>query len=438
MYFQLMPVLRGTLFYTVKFPLSHLSRLESGRNTRTIKRVGYNRHSMTRQGKQPPSTTSVADAGELQRRSRELSILKAIAEALNREVDLNHALQVALSRVVELFDLRTGWIWLLREDTGEPFLAAAQNLPPALADNPHRMEGDCYCLDTFRAGDLEGAANVNIITCTRLKGLIDGTDGLRSHASVPLYAHSRRLGVLNVVSSDWRELSADDLRLLYTVGDLVGIAIERARLFAASTQIGALEERNRLAREIHDTLVQGLAGIILQLETADAFLEAAQSDRGREALHLAIALTRSNLEEARRSVLDLRAAPLEGRSLDQALAALIDDRRMEAKMEITLEVSGSRPLPARIEAGLYRIAQEALTNVVRHARARRATVRWLTTPRYTQLIIEDDGAGFDAAQLQADRHGLIGMQERARLLGGALKLYSQPGRGTHLQIMIPL
>ena len=393
---------------------------------------------MARQGKKSSSTTAVVDAHELPRRSRELSILKAIAEALNREVDLNRALQVALSQVVELFDLRTGWIWLLREDNGIPFLAAAQNLPPALADNPHRMEGDCYCLDTFRAGDLEGAANVSIITCTRLKGMIAGTDGLRSHASVPLYAHGKRLGVLNVVSSDWRELSTEDLRLLYTVGDLVGIAIERARLFAASAQIGALEERNRLAREIHDTLVQGLTGIIMQLETADAFLEGAQSDRGREALRQAIALTRSNLEEARRSVFDLRAAPLEGRSLDQALASLIHDRQTDAKLKITFEASGSRPLPARIEAGLYRIAQEALTNIVRHARARRVMVRWLTTPKYTQLLIEDDGVGFDVGQLPSDWHGLMGMQERARLLGGTLTLRSQPKRGTQIQVTIPL
>ncbi len=393
---------------------------------------------MARQGKKPSSTPVVADANGLQRSSHELSILKAIAEALNREVDLNRALQVALSQVVELFDLRTGWIWLLREDNGMPYLAAAQNLPPALADNPRRMEGDCYCLDTFRAGDLEGAANVSIITCTRLKGLIDGTDGLRSHASVPLYAHGKRLGVLNVVSSDWRELSAEDLRLLYTVGDLVGIAIERARLFAASTQIGALEERNRLAREIHDTLVQGLTGIIMQLETADAFLERAQSDRGREALQQAIALTRSNLEEARRSVFDLRAAPLEGRSLDQALAALIQDRQAGAKVKITFEASGSRPLPARIEAGLYRIAQEALNNVVRHARARHVMVRWLTTPKYTQLMVEDDGVGFDVAQIPADRYGLIGMQERARLLGGSLTLHSQPKHGTQIQVTVPL
>ncbi len=393
---------------------------------------------MARQGKTSSSTLLTTDTDQLQRRSRELSILKSIAEALNREVDLDRALQVALAQVVDLFELRTGWIWLLHPETGEPYVAAAQNLPPALADNPRRMEGDCYCLDTFRAGDLAGAANVNIITCTRLKGLIDGTDGLRSHASVPLYAHGRRLGVLNVVSSDWRELSAENLRLLYTVGDLVGIAIERARLFTTSTQLGALEERNRLAREIHDTLVQGLTGIIMQLETAEALLEDNQARRGREALHQALALTRSNLDEARRSVLDLRAAPLEGRSLAKALAALINEWKTKSKLKIKFESTGERPLPARLEVGLYRIAQEALTNVARHAQARRVDVRLITTPAFVQLAIDDDGRGFDPVHIPADHHGLIGMQERARLLGGTLELHSQPARGTRVQVTVPL
>ena len=392
---------------------------------------------MARQGKNSSPTLVDTDTEKLQRRNRELSILKSIAEALNREVDLDRALQVALSQVVELFDVRTGWIWLLREDTGEPYLAAAQNLPPALSDNPQRMEGSCYCLDTFRAGDLEGAANVNVITCTRLKGLIDGTAGLRSHASVPLYAQGKRLGVLNVVSSDWRELSAEELRLLYTVGDLVGIAIERARLFAASTQIGALEERNRLAREIHDTLVQGLTGIIMQLETADALLEGTPTDRGHEALRQALALTRSNLEEARRSVLDLRAAPLEGRSLDRALAALVRDWEAKSNLKIAFEAVGSRPLAARLEAGLYRMAQEALTNVLRHAQARQASVKLLMTPNFVQLVIEDDGIGFDPAQVAADRHGLVGMQERAKLLGGTLELCSTSDQGTRVEVIVP-
>ncbi len=115
------------------------------------------------------------------------------------------------------------------------------------------------------------------------------------------------------------ELSAEDLRLLYTVGDLLSIAIERARLFSHSAEFGAAEERNRLAREIHDTLAQGLAGITLQLETAEALLENDRRHRSQKTIHQALELARANLDEARRSVLDLRAAPLESRGLAEAL-----------------------------------------------------------------------------------------------------------------------
>ena len=216
--------------------------------------------------------THTTDDGQLQRRNRELSILNSIAQALNRMVDLQAMLQTVLAQVAELLNLRTGWIWLLAEHSGEPFLAASQDLPPALQDSPQSMEGSCYCLDTYQAGDMEGAANVNVITCSRLQDLVSGTGGLRYHASIPLNAHDQQLGVLNVASTDWRQLSDDDLRLLHTVGDLLAIAVERAYLFDRSAQIGAIEERNRLAREIHDTLAQGLTGIALQLESADALL----------------------------------------------------------------------------------------------------------------------------------------------------------------------
>ncbi|MCP4168185.1 MAG: GAF domain-containing protein [Chloroflexi bacterium] len=182
----------------------------------------------------PPS-----DARQLQRRNRELSILNTIAQALNRSLDLSETVRVALAQAAELLDMQTSWIWLLSEESGEPYLAAAQNLPPALSEHPDQMEGSCYCLDTYQQGDLDGAANVNVIRCSRLKHLVDGTDGLRYHSSIPLYAHGKQLGVLNVASTDWRELSSDDLRLLYTVGDLLSIAIERTRLFARSTQHAA-------------------------------------------------------------------------------------------------------------------------------------------------------------------------------------------------------
>lgn len=383
----------------------------------------------------PPS-----DAKRLERRNRELSILNAFARELNAQVDLKRALHTALAQVAELLDLRTGWVWLLHGESGQSYLAAAQNLPPALAEAPWRMEGTCYCLDTFRAGDLAGAANVNVVTCSRLKYLMDGTGGLRYHASIPLYGHGRQLGVLNVASADWRELSADDLQLLYTIGDLLSMAVERARLFERSADLGALEERNRLARELHDTLAQSLTAIALQLESADVLLEAgAPAGAISAAVRRALELSRASLDEARRSVLDLRAAPLESHTLAEALAALVAAVNSPEGLHASLEATGAaQPLPARVEVGLFRIAQEALNNVVQHARARRCRVLLTTTPDQARLLVADDGAGFDPGQVVAGRFGLLGLNERARLLQGELRLETSPGEGTCVEVIVPL
>ena len=377
---------------------------------------------------------------DLRRLNHELSVLNAIARELNRSVNLGEALGFTLAQVAELLGLRTGWIWLMNETSSEPYLAASQNLPPALSNDPRRMDGSgyCYCLDTYKRGDLEGAANVNVLTCSRLEGLVDGTDGLRYHASIPLYAQDKKLGVMNVASPDWRSLSPEDLQLLYTIGDLLSIAVERARLFARSARLGAVEERNRLAREIHDTLAQGLTATTLQLESADALLDAG-SEKVHESLRRALSLTRSNLEEARRSVLDLRAAPLEGRPLSEALKALV--KRWEAEMGIAARyraVNGSRPLPPRVEAALYRICQEALTNTLRHAGADRVSVQLVATPEWVELVVEDNGRGFDASDVPPDRHGLIGMRERTEMLGGTLEVQSGAGGGTRIEAGVPL
>jgi two-component system NarL family sensor kinase len=303
---------------------------------------------------------------------------------------------------------------------------------------------------------------------------VEGTDGLRYHASIPLHASGKQVGILNVASAGWRELSSEDLSLLYTIGDMLGIAVERARLYARSQELGAVRERNRLAREIHDTLAQGLSAITLQLETADALLDRAlftrtlaagarhegaapaapeeevneeeasigrAFDGARRAVQQALGLARANLDEARRSVLDLRAAPLEGRSLAAALASLAADTTAQAVGKTTVSFStigGSRPLPVGIEVGLYRIAQEAVANSVRHAGARRIVVTLTATPAWVRLAVEDDGRGFDPEQAPADRYGLAGMNERVALLGGVLHIRTAPEAGTQIAATIPL
>jgi two-component system NarL family sensor kinase len=327
---------------------------------------------------------------------------------------------------------------LLFDESGEPYLAAEQNLPPGLSEEPKLMAGWCWCLESFCDGELDGAANIEVIACSRLRKLglaKDRTAGLRYHASVPLQVQSERLGMLNVAGAEWRELDANELSLLHTIGDLLGVAVERARLHARRLDAAQAEERNRLAREIHDTIAQDLSAIAFQLEAAEALLDApVDPERVRRAVAAALDLTRKGLDETRRSVLDLRAAPLEGRTLAAALADLASEKN------VIFEASAPSPkLPAAVELGLYRIAQEAVQNALRHAEASRIAIRLETSPERVRLSIEDDGKGFMIGEgAPSSRFGLVGVRERARLLGGGFQLESSPGAGTRVTVEVSL
>jgi two-component system NarL family sensor kinase len=381
-----------------------------------------------------------SDSEKLKRRERELSILNKIARELSSSINLEHALDTALTQVAALLDLNTGWIFLRDEKTNETHLAASLNLPPALKQNHHLMEGTCYCLELYQMGNLKAASNVNVITCSRLYSLVDGTGGLRFHASIPINVHDKRLGVMNVASTNWKELSAEDLKILYTIGDFLGVAIERASFFEKSMALGAIEERYRLARELHDTLGQGLAAIILRLETADALLEAgSETEKVRKTISYTLDLARTNLEEARRSVLGLRATSLDNRTLDEAIDLLVQDLKLKENLQVIFENNvPSRKFPVLIESGVLRITQEILTNIVRHARAVTVKIRLEVIKDKLRLIIADDGTGFKTGQIAKDRYGLIGLNERTKLLKGKLKMESTIGQGTRFECTIPL
>lgn len=399
-------------------------------------------------------------APRAQPHEREIARLRALnrlAEHLNRTTDLQNTLNVTLDTLTDIMGLPTAWIFLWEPDSRHALgsrpnahdftLDAACGLPPGLEYHQRQFlcdPPDCHCQSLLRDGLLTRA--VNVVECTRLQdALEEGTDnrGLLFHATVPLLAEGRVFGIINVATEEWQFLSAADLQLLSAVGAQVGVAVERARLFARRAELGAVEERNRLAREIHDTLAQGLAAIALQLETADALLEAQpETIRARPAVQNALALTRANLEEARRSVLDLRAQPLEGKTLAEALTALAAQSewatRWHTSVHLTITGGVNLPLPGRVEVGLYRIAQEALTNAARHAQASRIAVQLEVESTRVQLIITDDGIGFDPAHLPPGRYGLIGLNERAKLMGGKFKLESSPKQGTRMEVSVPL
>src|SRR5213592_2365168 len=274
---------------------------------------------------------------------RELEIVGAIADALNSSPTVQEALDRTLALVTDLLGLQTGWIWLTDRETGHIYSAAARNLPPYLQE-PVRMTGSwCLCIEEFRNGLLT-PRNVDVMQCSRLAPAVRGrqtdlTHGLAHHASVPLSFQGKPLGIMNITAPAMRKLSAAELRLLGTIGLQVGVAIERARLAEESAALARADERTRLAREIHDTLAQGLVALTLQIETA--LREVGRDpDRVRERLEKALSTARANLDEARRSVTGLRGAT-RGKSLARALASLAREFTADSGIRVEFETSGS-------------------------------------------------------------------------------------------------
>ncbi len=196
-------------------------------------------------------------------------------------------------------------------------------------------------------------------------------------------------------------------------------------------------ERNRLAHELHDTLAHSLTAISVQLETARAYWNKNRV-KARELMEQALAATRSGLEETRRALKALRASPLEELGLLLALRQLAESAAARAGLDLELALPDRLPaLSPDVEQAIYRIAQEAVENVVLHARARRLTLRLEQSEQAIRLSVQDDGLGFDAAAAEkSGRFGLVGMRERARLVGGELHIVSGRGQGTTILLTI--
>ena len=209
-----------------------------------------------------------------------------------------------------------------------------------------------------------------------------------------------------------------------------------------SRYAAVLEERARLAREIHDTLAQGFVGISSQLDAVAMCMPEDQAP-ARKFLDLARRMARHSLTEARRAVMDLRASVLEGQDLAAALESGTRIWTAGSGVEVKVDVSGPRPaLPEEMEQHLLRIAQEAVTNVLKHAGAHRIWIKLHSDDAHKlYLRIVDDGRGFDqggAFTSSGGHFGLLGMRERAERLGGELRLASHPGEGTEVEVTAPL
>jgi two-component system, NarL family, sensor kinase len=367
-------------------------------------------------------------------------VLKEVAEALNSATTEQQATGEALGRMADLLGVETGWVWLRDPASGRFYNAAVQSLPPYLQE-PVRMTGrTCWCLELFRKGQLT-ARNIDVVECSRLAPAVasreaESTGGLRCHASVPLYAGDRPLGVMNLAMRGWRRLTRQELDLLTTIADQVSVAIERARLAEQSIEHARADERSRIARDVHDTLAQEFTAVGLHIEAGLSRLE--PRNRARPALRLALGAARQGLDEARRSITSLRRSPLENRSLAEGLGALSRRFTAETGVRVRLDIADAGPLPAEIESEVFRIAGEALTNVRKHARAREASLRLDVVRHQLRLTVADAGVGFRMRGARVRGFGLSGIEDRARAAGGRATIRSAPGRGTTVTVTVPL
>jgi signal transduction histidine kinase len=262
--------------------------------------------------------------------------------------------------------------------------------------------------------------------------------GTKKFLAVPILAGGNVKGMITVSHAERLPYRTEEIELTQALGHQVMLAIRLTELGERSRQAAVLAERNRMARDVHDTLAQGFTGVIVQLEAAEYAISEGDRKDADSHLHRARELARKSLSEARTSVRALRPHALEQDDFWPALKRIIKNTTVGTTLRTTFETQGKAPvLPPAWQENLLRIGQEALTNALKYAHAKHFRTRLIRNAKEVRLELSDDGDGFQVK----DRHdgfGLTGMRERAEEMGGKLKLVSSPGRGTTITATLSL
>ena len=262
--------------------------------------------------------------------------------------------------------------------------------------------------------------------------------GVRSILFVPMLIAGRVVGVIAIRFSEKRAFLRKEIELMRALAHQATLALQLTRLSAQSRESALIAERNRVARDIHDTLAQGLTGVIVQLEAARGAIAQRKTVRVSDHIERAGELAREGLREARRSVQALRPLALEEKPLTTALKDLIERMTTGTAMEAKLSPQGEpRKLPPELETNLLRIGQEVVTNALRHARATEFNVELVFDSHEVRLNLRDNGNGFDLGK-KHEGFGLQGIRGRAEDLGGRFLIETSEGKGTAISITLPL
>ena len=256
----------------------------------------------------------------------------------------------------------------------------------------------------------------------------------RSELVVPIIMRGQIIGVLDAQSERVDDFTARDLELMQALASQAGVAIQNARLYEQARKMAVMEERQRLARELHDSVTQALYGISLYSEAASGQLTRNQLDKVQQYLTDIRDTAQESLTDMRLLIYELRHPLLEKEGLVSVLQARLYSVEERAGINATLESALPQRLPPGMEDGLYRIANEALNNALKHAHARNVSVRLIQEGPAVTLEVVDDGIGFvPSAAGGQGRLGLTSMRERALVEGWDLCIDSAPGKGTRIR-----
>lgn len=405
-------------------------------------------------------TRDVTESKELEKRilesNRHLLALNAIASTVSQSLSLDVILNSTLDKSLELIEAEAGGILLLDEKSQTLSYRAHCGLSDKFVQGAATLAvGEGVAGMAAQRGETLVVEDVFQDARVSHRPLVD-EEGLKAFVSVPLKSKERVVGVLNIASRSPRTFSQREVQLLTALGHQLGIAIENAQLYEElqlkeqmraellRQLISAQEdERRRVSRELHDVTSQALSTIAVQLEalTTVPGSSAKEIETKVESIKPVLAAVS---QEVHRLIYDLRPSLLDDLGLAAALRSCAHNSLDTAGIEVHLEVVGQeKMLPPQVEIALFRIVQEAITNIVCHARAESTYISLEFRDKGIAVQVEDDGIGFDPSRVDISAStsggmGLLGMKERAELLGGTLTIDTKSGGGTRVGVEIPI
>ena len=380
-----------------------------------------------------------------------LMAFREIAASVEQTLDLREVLELGLEKVLQVTEQEAAEIHLLDADERTMTTKASMGGPEGFHVREEVIVlGECLCglaalnEKPLIVADIQSDLRVTRLSCVRF--------GFQSAACVPLRVKGRSIGVLTVHGREKHHFDDEDTDVLGAVANQMAIAIENARLYAEMEarvdilsrrlqHLAIVEERERLGREMHDGVAQTLSLLSIQLGQVRSLVSGGDVVGAADELQEMGRVIDAGYEEVREAITNLRLTAPKGAEWLDWLREYVYDfgarHDMEAEFQVPLGQESIVLLPHQ-EVQLTRIVQEALNNVRKHARASEVHMALVPNGRSMKLLIEDDGRGFDVAQMQSreGRYGLSTMRERAELLGGSLKVRSRPGQGTTITVEI--